>query len=342
MVNSRIFGYVNGKQIEAVDLTNSRGMSVTVLTLGATLQKIVVPDKNAEPLDVCLGYDTPEEYMTNSGYFGACIGRNANRIGNASFVLGVRLYKLDANEGPNQLHGGANGFDKKIWSCELLQDAAVFRCSAENLESGFPGKLEAQVKYSLDDKNGLTLEYSATCDEDTVVNLTNHCYFNLSGHGNGDVLDHEVTIQADFYTPADDQSIPTGDILSVEGTKLDFRAGRILQDGIDSAEFAVYKGYDHNFTVSGEGFREVARAKSPKSGIQMAVYTTLEGMQLYTGNNISERRGKGAARYFERSGFCMETQHYPDAVNKPEFPSPVLKKGDTFSEKTLYRFSVQN
>ncbi len=338
MISSRIFGYSGKNEILAIELGNDKGMSAVVLTLGATLQSIVVPDKDGKPVDVCLGYDTPGEYLSNTGYFGACIGRNANRIGGAAFELGGVKYALDANEGLNQLHGGANGFDRKFWDVEITPDAAVFRCAAGHLESGFPGRIETRVKYSLDGENGLTIEYTARCDEDTVVNLTNHCYFNLSGHDSGDILDHVVTIHADSYTPADDQSIPTGETAGVGGTPLDFRQGRILRAGIDSPEFAPFAGYDHNFVTSGAGFREVASATSPETGIGMRVITTLEGMQLYTGNHITPRAGKRGARYSERGGFCMETQHFPDAVNKPSFPSPVLKKGETFSEKTCYRF----
>mgnify|MGYP000845668133 CR=1 FL=1 len=338
MINSRIFGSVGEKEIRAIELSNEKGMRAVVLTLGAALQSITVPDKNGKEVDVCLGYDTPQEYLANTGYFGACIGRHANRIGGAAFTLNGVKYTLDANEGRNQLHGGANGFDRKIWDCDITPDAAEFRCTAEHLEGGFPGRIETRVRYSLDDDNGLTIEYTASCDEDTVVNLTNHCYFNLSGHDSGDVLDHVITIHAGAYTPADEESIPTGEILSVEGTPLDFRSGRVLRDGIDSPEFAPFAGYDHNFVTDGSGFREVACAFSPVTGIGMRVITTLEGMQLYTGNHITPRAGKRGAGYAERGGFCMETQHFPDAVNKPAFPSPILKKGEIFSEKTCYRF----
>ncbi len=342
MVTIRSFSEASGKKVSAIDIKNSRGMSVTVLDLGATIQSIFVPDRNSRAVDVCLGYDTAGEYLENGGYVGACIGRCANRIGGSRFELNGKEYILDANEGRNQLHGGANGFDRKMWAVAMLDNGAEFTCHAGDMESGYPGNIETRVRFTLDENNALTLEYFARCDADTVANFTNHCYFNLNGHDSGDVLHHRVTINADKYTPADKESIPTGELAEVSGTKLDFRQGRYIGDGVDAPEFVTFGGYDHNFVLNGAGFREAAWAYCPETGIGMKVSTTLEGLQFYTGNYITPRRGKGGASYGPRGGFCMETQHFPDAINKAGFPSPVLKKGEELYEKTVYQFFVED
>lgn len=341
MVTERVFGVLYGQDIMAIDISNDKGMSVTVLDLGATIQSIIVPDKDGKAVDVALGYDTPAEYMTNGGYMGATIGRHGNRIGKAQFTLNGKKYFLDANEGRNQLHGGAGGFDKKIWRYKLLDNAAEFTCWAWDMESGFPGNIETKITFSVGDDNSLTLCYKARCDKDTVANFTNHCYFNLAGHASGDIHSHTVKINASGYTPADTESIPTGRIDSVAGTQLDFRAGKYLSEGINDADIMVFGGFDHNFVLDGEGWKQAAEAYSAATGIGMQVFTTLEGMQLYSGNYVTDRAGKGGVKYFPRSGFCMETQHFPDAINHTGFPSPILRKGETLKEKTTYKFFVK-
>jgi len=341
MIKDRYFGTHHGKPVMAIDMENGRGMKVTLLSLGATIQSIKAPDREGDLVDVALGYDTPAEYEANGGYVGATIGRHGNRIGNARFMLNGSEYVLDANEGKNQLHGGANGFDMKIWRYKLLEKAVVFTCHAWDMESGFPGNIETSVTFTLGEDNSLTLSYKARCDKDTVANFTNHCYFNLNGHDSGDIHEQWVRIFADQYTVCDKESIPTGVIAPVKGTQLDFTAGKLLKEGIDAPDIMVYGGFDHNFVLQGHGYRQCAEAYSAKTGIGMKVYTGLEGMQLYTGNFIDDRDGKGGTRYHRRGGFCMETQHFPDAINHENFPTPVLKYGETLEEKTCYRFYVK-
>lgn len=340
MIKTSVFGNLNGKEILSYTIENAKGASVSILTLGATVHSICVPDKDGKLVDVCLGYDTAEEYMENGGYVGACIGRCANRIGCSKFTLNGKEYAVDPNEGRNHLHGGASGFDRKIWNAEIAGEKVIFSCSAPHMESGYPGNFECSVAFGLSDDGCLSLEYTASCDEDTVANLTNHAYFNLAGHGEGNVLDHVLTLDADTYTVTDDESIPTGELASACGTVLDFTKGKAMSEGIEDTSIAVYGGFDHNFCLGGKGMHHAAKVYCPRSGITMDVLTTLEGIQFYSGNFVSDRKGKNGASYFPRSGFCLETQHYPDAINHANFPSPILKKGEKFNHTTYYKFSV--
>ena len=327
--------------VAAITLENVNHMRVTLLSYGATIQSIVVPDANGVPTDVLLGYDTPAQYEQNDGYFGASIGRNGNRIADAAFVLNGIRYALTANEGPNQLHGGHTGFDKKLWSYSCRENSVEFTTVLADGEEGFPGRLEVSITFTLDDENGLHIDYRAVCDADTVANFTNHSYFNLNGHGSGDILHHTLQLQADAYTPADAHTMPTGEIAPVAGTCMDFRTAKPIGQDIHDAALAPFRGYDTNFCLSGHGLRKAAEARGDKRGIVMEVLTTLEGVQLYTGNFVTDRTGKGGAQYTQYGGFCLETQHYPDAINQPSFPSPVLRRGEQLHETTIYRFSVR-
>ncbi len=292
----------------AITLENSNHMRVTLLSYGATIQSIVVPDQNGVLTDVLLGYETVKEYEENDGYLGACIGRNGNRIAGAAFTLNGQRFHLTANEGKNQLHGGLCGFDKKLWNYNCRENSVEFTTVLSDGEEGYPGRLDVSITFTLTDDNALHIDYRAVSSADTVANFTNHAYFNLNGQGSGDVLGHLLQ--------------PIG------------------QD-IHDAALAPFRGYDTNLCLDGQGLRKIGQAEGDQTGIVMEVETTLEGVQLYTGNFISDRAGKNGARYASYSGFCLETQHYPDAINQPAFPSPVLRQGEALHETTVYRFCVR-
>ena len=325
----------------AITLENRSHMRVTLLSYGATLQSIVVPDQNGVPTDVLLGYETVKEYEENDGYLGACIGRNGNRIAGAAFTLNGQRFGLTANEGKNQLHGGLCGFDKKLWNYTCRENSVEFTAVLADGEEGYPGRLDVSITFTLTDDNALRIDYRAVSSGDTVANFTNHAYFNLNGHGCGDILGHTLQLQASAFTPADEHTMPTGEITPVDGTCMDFRAPKTIGSGIHDPLLKPFGGYDNNFCLDGSGLRKVAEAAGDKSGIVMDVETTLEGVQLYTANFLSDRTGKGGAHYGPFGGFCLETQHYPDAINQPAFPSPVLRRGEQLHETTIYRFGVR-
>lgn len=327
--------------VVSITLENSQHMRVTLLSYGATIQSILVPDQSGKLTDVVLGYDTAAEYEQNNGYLGAAIGRNGNRIANAAFCLNAQHYSLTANEGKNQLHGGLCGFDKKLWSYSCKQDSVTFSTVLADGEEGFPGRMEVSITYTLDEENGLHIDYRAISDADTVANFTNHAYFNLNGHDSGDILGHQLRLDASAYTPADEHTMPTGEIASVAGSCMDFRTAKPIGRELDAPLLAAFGGYDHNFCLNGSGLRRVAEAAGDRSGIVMQVETTLEGVQLYTGNGLTDRTGKQGAHYTRYGGFCLETQHYPDAINQPAFPSPILRQGEALHETTIYRFCVR-
>lgn len=339
MVTERLFGAVNGRDIHLVTLADASGVEVELISLGAAIRAIRVPGRNGTPTDICLGYDTPEEYASQDACFGGTIGRCANRIGGARFSIGGREYRVTPNEGRNTLHGGAVGFHKKLWGHACGGGSVTFSLDSPDGEEGFPGNLHAEVTYTL--QNGtLTIRYQAQSDADTVVNLTNHAYFNLAGHGGGPVTDHVLTVRADRYTPSDSGNIPTGELASVEGTPLDLRSPAVLGDRLSDPFLAASRGYDHNFVLNGgEGW--AAELFCPRTGIALEMSTTLEGMQLYTAGWLTERPGKGGARYAPAHGVCLETQHFPDAVNHAAFPSPILRAGAVYHASTRYRFSVK-
>ncbi|MGH7531617.1 MAG: aldose epimerase family protein [Gemmatimonadales bacterium] len=333
-------------------VTNARGMEVRVTDYGGIIVSLHVPDKNGRLGDVVLGYDSLAGYLRASPYFGAIIGRYGNRIANGRFTLDGRTYTLATNNGPNHLHGGLRGFDKVLWQAEPFQrgdsTGLVFRYTSPDGEEGYPGTLRVMVTYTLTDDNALTFDYHATTDRATPVNLTQHSYFNLAGDGSGDILGHVVTLNADRFTPVDSTLIPTGELRSVAGTPLDFRTptpigARIRQN---DPQLRYGQGYDHNIVLikasQDTNATFAARVYQPTTGRVMEIYTTEPGLQFYTGNFLDGTlRGKGGVIYGHRYGFCMETQHFPDSPNQPGFPSTILRPGETYRSRTIYRFAVR-
>lgn len=337
MVQKERFDSFDGIQVTKLLLRNEH-MSVELLDYGATIHAIYVKDRNGEPVDVCLGYDTIEEYRTNDGYLGATVGRNANRIANAKIAINDKEYSLTANEGKNQLHGGKEGFDRKLWSFRCEENAVTFRLDSPDGEEGFPGNLKVEVTYRLEGPT-LHLEYRAESDRDTVVNLTNHAYFNLGGQNSGRIDDHILKAAASRYTPVDDELIPTGEIAGVEGSALDLREGVPMSCIFSHTELAATNGLDHNFVLDRtEG--PAATLWCPRTGIGMTVETTLEGLQIYSCGAMTRRNGKGGSTYDAHHAVCLETQHFPNAINEIGFPSPLLRGGEEYREKTSYSFFI--
>lgn len=343
-ITSQPFGRTaDGAAVKKYILTNQSGMSVAVTELGCAIQSVTVPDKDGVPRDVALGYDSAEFYERGSSYLGAFIGRCANRIKGARFTLNGIEYRLKQNEGKNHIHGA---FARRVFGSEMRGDAVAFPFVSLPGEEGYPGVLTGEALYRLTEDNSLEIEYTATADEDTVVNLTNHTYFNLNGHDGSNVLDHTLRLACDSFTETDDEQIPTGRVLRVDDTPFDFRRGKEIGADIfcDHPQLRLASGYDHNMIVSGESgqLRFAAQASSPKTGITLTALTTEPGVQLYTGNFLQDDAapfGKGRVRYPRFGGFCLEAQGYPDAVNRPDFPDAVLRKGEVYRQKTVYRFS---
>ena len=337
----------DGTAVDVFTLTNKHGVQVRVISYGAIVTSIRVPDRNGTFADVVHGFDTLDGYLKTHPYFGAVVGRYGNRIGRAQFTLDGRTYKLAANNGRNHLHGGVRGFDKFVWQAEPLPGGGgvAFSRTSPDGEEGYPGAVTVRVVYTLTEANDLSVEYRATSDKATPINLTNHSYFNLSGHDSGDILGHELTIHADRYTPVDSTLIPTGELAPVDGTPFDFRKPLAVGARINQShpQLKFGRGYDHNFVLNrlGEGLQPAARVHDPKSGRLLDVATTEPGVQFYTGNFLDGSvKGKGGAVYKHRSALCLETQHYPDSPNKPEFPSTILKPGAEYRSQTLFRFGV--
>lgn len=338
----------DGSAARLVTLTNSNGMEVAITNYGAIVQRIVVPDRNGKFDDVVLGFDTLEGYLGEHPYFGAVVGRYGNRIANGRFSIDGTEYTLAVNNGPNALHGGLKGFDKAVWSIQPgdATNSVTLRYVSADGEEGYPGQLTATVVYTLTDDNALEINYSATTDQPTPVNLTNHSYFNLAGAGNGDILDHELQIAANHFTPVDSTLIPSGVLQPVEGTPFDFREptaiGARIDDEHQQLEFGL--GYDHNWVLSrgSGGLERVASLYEPASGRVMEVLTTEPGLQFYSGNFLDGSNvGKGGVVYRHRYGLCLETQHFPDSPNKPDFPSTILLPGEVYESQTVYRFSTR-
>jgi len=320
-------------------LTNAIGAYVRIFNRGGTIQSVCVPNRNGELTDVVLGFDTLEEYEKDDNYIGALVGRVANRIGGAGFDLNGKHYSLAANNGPNTLHGGNVGYSHRVWEHRIEGDKLIFMIHSPDGEEGFPGNLDIEVAYSFSDDCRLKLEYRAVGDADTIVNLTNHAYFNLSGEG--DIKDHMLRISADYYTPTDETLIPTGELRAVDGTPFDFRTAKAIGAEInaDDEQIRTGKGYDHNIALSAQ--KDCICAVSPKTGIVMNVSTDLPGVQFYSGNVLPENRtGKGGKLMTTFYGFCLETQIFPDAIHHSNFPSAVLKAGDVWESCTEYAFSV--
>ena len=346
-LDEKSFGQMpDGTPVKIYTLKNPHGMIARITEFGAIITELHVPDLNGKVGNVVLGFDDLDRYLRGHPFFGAIAGRVANRIGNGKFVLNGKEYALAKNNGPNHLHGGLKGFDKKVWKSKPLPAgghsvAVEMSCFSPDGEEGYPGNLTLTVVYTLTDRNELRIDYKATTDKATPVNFTNHSYFNLAG--SGDILAHELWLNADNYTPVDDGLIPTGEIKSVKGTALDFTkqtamGARYKETGLKTP------GYDHNFVLNYGGKRLdlAARVEEPKSGRVMEVLTTEPGVQFYTANGLDGSiTGVGGVQYPRFGGFCLETQHFPDSINKPNFPSVVLRPRETFESTTVFKFSVK-
>jgi aldose 1-epimerase len=351
-IKKKIFGVTDeGYTAHIFELTNTKGMKVSIINYGARVVSIKVPDKNGDEGDVVLGYDNIENYINDKGiYFGAIVGRHANRIEGASFRLNGHEYTLAKNEGNNHLHGGIKGFDRVIWEAEVVrknnQEQLMFTYMSPDGEEGYPGNLEVRVTYSVTEENELRIDYSAVSDKDTVVNLTNHTYFNLAGHNAGSILSHQLMINGDSFTAINDECIPTGEIREVYGTPMDFTTMKPIDWAFSSEDQQLKcgKGYDHNWVlnVSGKTPEKAAELYDSGSGRAMEVYTTMPGLQFYSGNFLGgSLPGKENAIYNIREGLCLETQYFPNAMKHLEFPSPVLKAGREYKHATIYKFSVR-
>lgn len=347
MISERYGITADGQTVVAYTLANTAGMRVCILTLGCIIARLEVPDRDGMPSNVVLGLDSVDGYLHRSLHFGAIAGRYANRIGRGRFSLDGIQYQLDINAPPNTLHGGRHGFDKVVWQAESLDGEGLrLRYLSPDGEAGFPGNLAVEVTYRLGAANELQMVYTATTDKPTVVNLSNHSYFNLSGEGSGDVLDHIVSIAADHFTPTDATQIPTGEIRSVAGTPFDFRQPRSIGEAIRTADeqLLIAHGYDHNWvlrTQAGDGPRQAARAFDARSGRILDVLTDEPGLQFYTGNGLNGSLvGPSGRAYRQSDGLCFETQKFPDAPNQPGFPSALLRPGECFRSTTIFRFST--
>jgi aldose 1-epimerase len=331
----------DGVEVELYTLTNAKGLIARMTNYGTIITELYVPDRTGKMADVVLGFNNLEQYLKGHPYFGCTVGRVANRIAKGQFTLDSQTYRVAVNNGPNHLHGGVKGFDKVLWKAEPQAGAAVkFIYTSADGEEGYPGRLQVAVVMALTDNNELRIDYTATTDKPTPVNLTNHSYFNLAGEG--DVLNHELTIFADYYTPSDANSIPTGEIKSVKGTPVDFTASKPI-----GSRFSQIKrqpaGYDNNFVLNsgGKKLALAARVYEPQTGRVLELFTTEPGVQLYTANYLDGSLiGKNGAVYRRHCGFCLETQHFPDSVNKPKFPPIILRPGQTYRTTTVHKFGA--
>ena len=339
----RDFGITEkGEKASLYELRNANGMTVCVSDYGAAVVSVYVPGRDGQVKDVVLGYDCARDYEAGGQSFGATVGRVANRIGGAQFTLNGQTYALVKNDNGNNLHSGPDTYNHRLWEVKEADDRhVVLHLFSPDGDQGYPGSLDITVAYSLDEGNELRIHYEAAADADTVVNMTNHSYFNLNGHDSGDVLEQELWLEADAYTRADEESIPTGEMVDVVGTPMDFRArkpvGRDIQADYEALNLAG--GYDHNWVLNGGGFRKVGGFSCEESGIGMDIYTDMPGMQVYSGNFLDRERGKEGALYGKHQGICFETQYFPDAVNKDNFESPIVRAKEKAVSDTSYIFS---
>lgn len=341
---------VDGKSVELFTLKNSNGMEVYFTNYGGRIVGLVVPDKEGKKTDVVIGFDNAEAYKSSSEpYFGATIGRYGNRIAKGKFSLNGKDYNITINNNGNALHGGTEGFQTKVWDAKQPDEQTlILNYISEDMEEGFPGKLEVTVTYSINDDNELEIDYQATTDKPTVVNLTNHAFFNLNGEGSGDILDHTMQIYANKFTPVDETLIPTGELKDVNGTPFDFREPKKIGDEIEveNEQLKNGLGYDHNYVLSGKkgkGMNHAATVKGDKSGIVMDVFTEEPGLQFYSGNFMkSQNTFKSGAKDDFRNAFCLETQHFPDSPNHPDFPSTVLNPGVIYETTSIYAFYLNS
>lgn len=345
-VEKSVFGKgLNGEEILLYTLSNSKGMKACITNLGAVIVNLYVPDKAGNVEDVVLGLEKAEDYFENPSFLGAVIGPNGNRIANAEFELDGVKYTLDVNDGKNNLHSHREkGYHKLLWDAQIVENGVTFSLEDTDGNLGFPGNKKVQVTYTLDEENALTLHYHGTSDKRTILNLTNHSYFNLDGHKSGSIEGHELWLNASHYTPVVEGAIPTGEIAPVAGTVMDFTTAKVIGKEIneDFEQLILTKGYDHNWVIDGwdGSLRHFATVKAPVSGRVMKAYTTLPGVQFYAGNCIDPQVGKENTPYGVRCGLCLETQYYPDTIHQPEFPSCVFggENGREYDSVTVYRF----
>lgn len=350
-ITTQKFGKLeSGEEISVYTLKNKNGMEVSCLNYGAILKNVIVPDKAGNFRDVVLGYDTLEGYVKDGSALGAFVGRHANRIKDAKFVLNGVTYELQKNDNGNNLHGGTPNYNKVVYETDTFEDedsvSVEFSRLSKDMEQGFPGNFDVTVTYTLTEDNELVIEYLGVPDKDTVVNLTNHSYFNLAGHDSGSVINHKVEIYAEEFTPTDKVLIPTGEYRKVEGTPMDFRTMKAIGQDIDADYEPLHfaNGYDHNFVIKhevGGDVELVAKCWDEESGRLMEVYTDRPGIQIYTANALKETNCKGGVTYGNRGGVCFETQNFPNAINTPGFPDGVVKAGEEFSTVTVYKFLVK-
>lgn len=340
---------VKAPQPEQYTLSNAKGLKMTVTNFGCRIVSLWVPDKNGKSADIVLGYDSLTQYLNGNPYFGSTIGRFGNRIAKGKFRIGDHEFQLATNNGANALHGGPRGFHNQYWKAEPFKnkgaDAVAFRYKSVDGEEGYPGNLDVKLTYTLNDQNELVIDYEATCDQPTIVNLTHHSYFNLAGAGAGDILNHRLVINADAFTPVDSTLIPTGQLKPVKGTPFDFTGAHAIGERIGGSDEQLKfgKGYDHNWVLNKKPdvLALAATVTEPVSGRVMEVWTTEPGLQFYSGNFLNGTDiGKGGVAYGHRSALCLEAQHFPDSPNHPGFPNTVLKPGDTYRQTTIYKFTT--
>jgi len=344
-IKTKEYGIISGMNVTEYEMVNCNGMTVCVLDYGCIIKNILVNDKNGNKTDVVLGQASPEAYAENPGYLGAAIGRYANRLANGKVVINGKEYNVGINDGDNSLHGGIVGFDKKVWNAEIggtdAEPVLKLTMTSPDGEEGYPGNLDVTVTYTITKDNELVIHYEGVTDADTLMNMTNHSYFNLGGHKSGLVDNHVLTMNCSFYTPNNSECMPTGEILSVEGTGFDFRGGKKLGDGFNASDeqIKMFGGFDHNFVIDGAGMRKASVLVNEETGIAMDTYTDKPGVQIYTCNAMDEGMpGKDGAVYGVHKAICLETQLFPNAVKNSHFPSAVLKAGDKYDTTTIYKF----
>ena len=350
-VRKESFGQTgDGRPVDLFTLTNSKGLEIRAINYGGIIVSLRVPDKSGNLGDIVLGYDKVDGYLQNPTYFGAIVGRYANRIANATFTLDGVKYTLAKNDGPNSLHGGLNGFNKQLWEAKEFKNGkgvgVAFSYLSKDGEEGYPGNLKVKVIYTLTDDNQLIVDYEATTDKATPLNLSQHTYFNLAGEGNGDILGHHLLLNADRFTPVDKTLIPTGELRAVQGTPMDFSKPTTIGARInnDYEQLVLGHGYDHNWVINRKdnSLTRAAMVHEPTSGRVLEVLTTEPGLQFYSGNFLDGTiTGKNGHVYKQRYGFCLETQHFPDSPNHPDFPSTILRPGKTFHSQTVFKFSTE-
>lgn len=347
IIREKINKIMNDKEIYIYTLNNSNGLSAKIMNYGGVILSLNTPDRNGKINDVVLGFGDIDDYQTSTTYFGALIGRCANRLQDAQITVDGTTYNLAKNDGNNHLHGGNRGFDKQVWDSEIKKDDLgeylKLTYLSKDGEENYPGNLKVTVNYRLNDDNELVIEYKANSDKNTVINLTNHSYFNLAGHDSGDILNHKLKIYGDKITTADEQSIPRGEIRNIKGTPMDFTDFRVVGESIDADydQLNNGRGYDHNWIIDGEEgkLNMVAEVVEESCGRKMDVYSTMPGVQFYSGNFLEGQKGKDGAVYARRAGLCLETQYYPNALANPEFPSTILKAGEEYNHTTIYKFT---